>query len=603
MPKNSRIYTVAIAATEKKKLTDLLASMEHPLEGHVDTAGEIISLAEHGQVELAILDVELIRDDSALQKCSRIYEDFGVPVIFILDADAEELINLTRHCNPSGYVTRPIFEQQLRLAVETGLRRRAEDRRQKFEFIASAARDMMTLINRSHVYEAANAAYRATVKGDKNILSRSVREVWGEETYEQIIKPKLDACFSGQEVWYEACIEFHDRGRGYFDVIYYPYRDAAEHVTHAVVVSHDITKRKLAEEALKASERRLNSIIETTPDIIYRLDTQGRITFINNAVRRYGYIPEEMVGKYMLDYIHPEDRERAEYGICERRTGNRRTKYMEVRLLSKRRHQVPVEINVAELESEPVIMVDAQGIYENENPIEDGFVGTQGLARDITERKVAEMQIKESLAEKEILLQEIHHRVKNNLQIISSLIDMAGRRIKDPHSKEVFGDILSKVQSLALIHTKLYASEHFTKVNIASFTIDIYNQIAMFETWRSIKPKPVFKLDETVLPVNLALPVCLFINEALTNIFRHAFPKGLGGEIEIEISCKNNLVLISISDNGIGIPEEVDLSKPTGMGLKLMSGIAEYQLHGSMAVDRSEGTTITLEFPVDPNVD
>jgi two-component sensor histidine kinase len=180
---------------------------------------------------------------------------------------------------------------------------------------------------------------------------------------------------------------------------------------------------------------------------------------------------------------------------------------------------------------------------------------------------------------------------------------MAGRRIKDPHSKEVFGDILSKVQSLALIHTKLYASEHFTKVNIASFTIDIYNQIAMFETWRSVKPKPVFKLDETVLPVNLALPVCLFINEALTNIFRHAFPKGLGGEIGIEISRANNLVRIVVSDNGIGIPEEVDLSKPTGMGLKLMSGIAEYQLHGGMAVDRSEGTTITLEFPVDPNVD
>jgi PAS domain S-box-containing protein len=582
-----------------EQLVEMLEALGHGASGVFGTAEGISAAAEQGEAELAVIDVDIIREDDALEICSRIYEECGVPLIFVADADDEELITRTRSCRPSGYVIRPLQEQQVRLAVETGLRRRAEDRRQKFEFIASAAGDPMTLINRRHVYEAANAAYRATVREDGDIVGKRVREVWGDRAYFEIIKPKLDLCFSGKELNYEAWIDFHQRGGGYFDVVYYPYRDENGHVTHAVVVSRDITKRKEAEEALLASERRLNSIIDATPDIIYRLDPEGRIDFINNAVRRYGHDPEEMLGKPILDYIHPEDRDHAARRICERRTGDRRTQYMEVRLLSKKRHQVPMEVNIAELDPEPVILVDAEGIYNSEIPVEETFLGTQGLARDITERKVAELQIKESLREKEILLQEIHHRVKNNLQIISSLMDMAAHRIEDPHSKAVFGDIQAKVQSLTLIHTKLYASEHFSRINIAAFTLDIYNQISAFESWRSIEPETSFNLEEISLPVSTAIPACLFINEALTNIFRHAFPDGKAGRIEIEISRDNGRIRLRIADNGIGVPENVNLEKPSGMGLKLMSGIAEYQLHGNLEIERNHGTEVTLTFPAE----
>jgi len=565
---------------------------------HHDAAA-LKRVAEQGEAELVVMDVRLIQDDEALAACAEIYENHGVPLIFLARPDDETLIARTAECKPSGYVIEPLQEQQLRLAVETGLRRRAEDRRQKFEFIASAAKDLMTLINRHHVYEAANAAYRSTVKGDNDIVGKSVWEVWGEDAYKNIIKPYLDRCLSGEQVHYEAWIDFHERGRGYFDVIYYPYRDEDGQVTHTVVVSHDITARKLAEESLKASERRLNSIIETTPDIIYRLDSDCRITFINNAVTRYGYTPEEMLGKRLMDFIHPEDRERANNRLNERRTGNRRTKYLEIRLLSKKNSDVPMEINISDLDPEPVILVDAEGLYSSDIPSAETYLGTQGLARDITERKLAEMQIQENLAEKEILLQEIHHRVKNNLQIISSLLSMAGRRITDEHSREVFGDIQSKVQSMALIHSKLYSGEHLSNMSIASFTRDIYDQIASVESWRDVKPQVTFRMEEASLPVSLAIPVCLFVNEALTNVFRHAFPGGREGSVEIEVAREGDMMRINISDDGVGIPENVDMEKPTSMGLKLMTGIADFQLRGEMRVERSQGTTISLIFPVE----
>lgn len=582
------------------RLQTMLTSIGHRVAGSCGAAAEITRLAEQGKGELAVMDVRLIQEDAGLADCAGIYENHGVPVVFLARPDDERLIARTAACKPSGYVIKPLQEQQLRLAVETGLRRRAEDRRQKFEFIASAAKDLMTLINRHHVYEAANAAYRSTVRGNQDIIGRSVWDVWGQDVYTRIIKPYLDRCFSGEEVQYEAWINFHKRGRGFFDVIYYPYRDESGQVTHAVVVSHDITARKLAEESLKASERRLNSIIETTPDIIYRLDPECRITFINNAVTRYGYTPEEMIGKKLMDFIHPEDRKRALNRLNERRTGNRRTKYLEIRLLSKKEQHVPVEINIRDLDPEPVILVDAEGLYSSETPSREHFLGTQGLARDITERKLAELQIQENLAEKEILLQEIHHRVKNNLQVISSLLSMAGRRITDAHSKEVFGDIQSKVQSMALIHSKLYSGDHFNRMHIPSFARDIFDQIASVESWHAIKPAVTFKMDDASLPVNLAIPVCLFINEALTNIFRHAFPGGREGSIEVEAVREGGMMRIRITDDGVGIGPDVNIEKPTSMGFKLMTGIADFQLRGKMEIERDQGTAVVLTFPLAP---
>jgi PAS domain S-box-containing protein len=161
-------------------------------------------------------------------------------------------------------------------------------------------------------------------------------------------------------------------------------------IKNVIVVSRDITDREKIERALHDSEVRLDSILKSIPDVIYRLDPKGRITFISNAVLRYGYTPESLLGKNILDLVHPDDKKKAVYRVNERRTGERRTKSFEIRLLTSEGREVLFEDRSEPVSMQPVFLLEAEGIYATDQPRSKTFLGTQGIARDITERKKTE---------------------------------------------------------------------------------------------------------------------------------------------------------------------------------------------------------------------
>jgi len=161
-------------------------------------------------------------------------------------------------------------------------------------------------------------------------------------------------------------------------------------VENIIVVSRDITDREKIEQALHDSEVRLDAILKSIPDVIYRLDPDGKITFISDAVVRYGYKPEELLGTTILDLVHPEDKEKAIYRVNERRTGERRTKSFEIRLMTSEGREVLFEDRSEVVPMQPVFLLEAEGIYATNQPREKAFLGTQGIARDITERKKTE---------------------------------------------------------------------------------------------------------------------------------------------------------------------------------------------------------------------
>ncbi len=161
-------------------------------------------------------------------------------------------------------------------------------------------------------------------------------------------------------------------------------------IENIIVVSRDITDREKIEQALHDSEVRLDSILKSIPDVIYRLNPKGKITFISDAVLRYGYKPEDLLGTNILDLVHPEDKEKSVYRINERRTGERRTKSFEIRLMTAEGRAVFFEDRSEAVPMQPVFLLEAEGIYATDHPLEKTFLGTQGIARDITERKRTE---------------------------------------------------------------------------------------------------------------------------------------------------------------------------------------------------------------------
>ncbi|UCH96395.1 MAG: DUF1638 domain-containing protein [Candidatus Aminicenantes bacterium] len=212
--------------------------------------------------------------------------------------------------------------------------------------------------------------------------------------------------------------------------------------------------------------------------------------------------------------------------------------------------------------------------------------------------KHAEEQIRKSLAEKEMLLKEIHHRVKNNLQVISSLLDLQSRYIEDKQALEVLKNSQKRVQAMALIHEKLYKSKDLSKINfrkyLSSLILSLFNSyhLQAGQVRLEIQVKSVF------LDINTSIPLGLVINELVSNSLKHAFPDGRKGELRVnleESKDKEYDLILTVEDNGIGFPEGLDFRESNSLGMRIVSALVR-QVHGTIDLDGTEGTRFTIKF-------
>ncbi len=215
---------------------------------------------------------------------------------------------------------------------------------------------------------------------------------------------------------------------------------------------------------------------------------------------------------------------------------------------------------------------------------------------DITERKLAEAQIQASLREKEVLLQEIHHRVKNNLQVISSLLDLQSQQIEESAMLEVFRESQNRVKSMALVHEKLYQSKNFAKINFAEYTESLVKYL--FKAYELQSGHITLKLyiDEVTLNIDTAIPCGLIINELVSNALKHAFPDNQSGTITISLhsDINQNLTLI-VKDDGVGLPMDWDFKNTKSLGLQLVKVLTK-QLKGTIEIERTRGSQFRLDF-------
>ncbi|MBI4831766.1 MAG: PAS domain-containing protein [Candidatus Lindowbacteria bacterium] len=349
----------------------------------------------------------------------------------------------------------------------------------------------------------------------------------------------------------------------------------------AVSLNHDITERKRAEEAILRAKEEWELTFDTVPDLMAILDTQHRIVRVNKSMAdRLGVTPEQCIGLCCHEAVHglshpPE--------FCPHSLTCR-----------------DVKEHLAEVH-EPRLGGD---FMVSTTPLLDGhgkLIGTIHVARDITERKQAEDQPKRSLAEKEALLKEVHHRVKNNLQIIASMLNLQLPYVKDEKAIALFKESQNRVFSMALIHEKLYQSESLTKINLPDYIQKIMANIFLSYgiSQRVIKPK--INIEDVSLDINMVIPCALIINELVSNSLKYAFPNSsaraeIKGEVCVGLRRDvDNKFILTVSDNGVGLPDGFEIQNSESLGLQLVRVLAK-QLNGSIQLGAKGGTEFMITF-------
>jgi PAS domain S-box-containing protein len=344
-------------------------------------------------------------------------------------------------------------------------------------------------------------------------------------------------------------------------------------------ITRDITERKNAERELSESEKKFRTVVEYANDAIYIITAQG-FEYINSAFEKLtGYTSEEVSEETFnfWDIIHPEDVKMIKEREEARRKGKEVPSRYEFRILAKDGSVKTVEPATVQIG-------------------EKGELKVMGILRDVTDRKKAEEKLKTSLHEKDILLKEIHHRVKNNMQIISSLLRLQSRAIGDDGMLDVFKESQNRIRSMALIHEKLYQTEDFSRINFAEYIRSL--TVHLFHTYQVDPNSVLMKADvkDIFLDINRAIPCGLIINELVSNSLKHAFPDGKKGQVCIRFLStsqkKNKLV---VSDDGIGLPKSVNLREPQTLGLQLVIDLV-HQIDGSIRVEKNKGTAFHITF-------
>jgi PAS domain S-box-containing protein len=335
-------------------------------------------------------------------------------------------------------------------------------------------------------------------------------------------------------------------------------------------IVRDISERKKAEDEIKKQRKFLRTIIDTDPNLIFAKDKEGRFTLVNKAVAdSYGTSVQELIGRKDSDF-NPNESETEFF----------RNKDREV--LEKKEPVFIPEESVMHVQKNKSLWYQTIKIPLS---IEDEL-HVLGISTDITARKIAEEQIKCSLKEKELLLQEIHHRVKNNLQIIVSLLKLQARYIHDKRDLDILNKSRARVETMSLIHEKLYRSKDLSNINLYTYIKDLTNNLLKAY---SISPSEVtinIKIDEIHIGIDTAIPCGLIINELISNSLKHAFRIHQQGIIDIEFSRQEEKISLNYGDNGIGLTNDTDINTGDTLGMQLINTLVK-QLDGCIKINNS----------------
>lgn len=345
-------------------------------------------------------------------------------------------------------------------------------------------------------------------------------------------------------------------------------------------ILRDITTRKHMEVALRESEEKFRTMVENSLQGIF-IFQDFRILYANEAlVHIMGFTLEELLAlpkEKIMGLVHPEDQNMVWGRMADRLAGKDVPSRYEIKAIRKDGSILWIEMIVGRIE------------YK-------GKPALQGAVIDITERQRAEEKIKESLEEKEVMLREIHHRVKNNMQIILSLLRIQSRRVMAKGTQEIFRQSQNRIRSMALIHESLYKSDDLARIDFADYISRMTTHLMSIYREELGRIKIIKEVEGIYLDINKAIPCGLIISELLANCLKHAFPGKRDGQVTIRMTCdKKGKYSLIVHDNGIGMPEGMDCRETDTLGLQLVNDLI-LQIRGSLKLNKTHGTEFIVRF-------
>lgn len=330
-------------------------------------------------------------------------------------------------------------------------------------------------------------------------------------------------------------------------------------------------ERKKAEDEVKNQKHLLQTIVNNAPIGIWLTEPNGEIRFINKYF-------ENMLG---FDKEKPSITDK-EWQKCRDND----------EIAMKSDHPVHFEESLTCSDKQKHIF---QIIKNRVSKIDKSILGVIGLAMEITERKQFEDQLQSSLHEKEILLKEVHHRVKNNMQIISSLMKLQADTIEDEQILDAFNQIQNRVRSMALVHEKLYQTEDFSEIDFKDYLTTLTKHLLQSYRTDHSRISLVNRIDQVHITIDQAIPCGLILNELISNSLKYAFPNNRSGHIIIELKEKQDQKVLVVSDDGIGLPADIKLPETESLGLKLVYILLD-QLKATYEINREKGTKFLIKF-------
>jgi PAS domain S-box-containing protein len=371
-------------------------------------------------------------------------------------------------------------------------------------------------------------------------------------------------------------------------------------------------------EAVAAEHQRYRELFHFAPDGYVVTDPHGIIVEANRAAAALLNIAQErLIRKPLAVFIAIDDRQAFRNQLAWLQNGGRIREW-EVWMQPRNRPSYPASLScTASREAHGMVVwlrwllrdiserKQAEEAIRRANEALERQVKERTLAlqtlneqlhQDIAHRATVEGQLRASLKEKEMLLREVHHRVKNNMQVISSLLNLQAGQIKEGHIRELFQESQHRIQTMALIHDTLYASSDLANINLLTFTSTLASYLANSYGIAGDHITLHIEADEVIVPPDTAIPYGLILNELVSNALKHAFPDGRRGQINVLLRRHSpSQAMLTVQDNGCGFPLNVDFRATDSLGLQLVNALTE-QLGGTITLERHDGTAFGLMF-------